>query len=47
MTPITGDTNTKMDLSNWAEVDWYKVKRDVKRLRGRIFVAKSKNMDKQ
>jgi hypothetical protein len=42
MTPITGDKNTKMDLSNWAEVDCHKVKRDVKRLSGRIFAAKSK-----
>jgi hypothetical protein len=42
MTPFNGDTSTKADVSNWAEVAWHKVKREVKRLRGRIFAAKSK-----
>jgi hypothetical protein len=42
MTPLCGDTSTKTDLSNWADIGWHKVKREVKRLRGRIFAAKSK-----
>jgi RNA-directed DNA polymerase len=42
MTPLCGDTSLKTDLSNWADINWHKVKREVKRLRGRIFAAKSK-----
>jgi RNA-directed DNA polymerase len=42
MTPLCGDTNTKTDLSNCADINCHKVKREVKRLRGRIFAAKSK-----
>jgi hypothetical protein len=43
MTPLFGDTSTKTDRSNWAEINWHKVNREVKRFRGRIFAAKAKN----